>query len=233
MKASDLWKQINDQYPTATDAATHIFNEEGKAVEKLHGLLIILASGIVVKYKKGNGWFNATTQQFAELPGISVSFHHLLDPNIVVSSVEKAAKRQDEEPATMNEFATMDNCQATWMFDWRNSKRGGVSDALPMRYAKSEMLAADWAFRRYVGLKEIRFTSGTVIKKNEDGKLVDATLRFKQAVEDLRRLGMTLTKRDGEYRVNFKGATEATMYYTDRLDDAYGTGMMMSNSKKR
>lgn len=40
--------------------------------------------------------------------------------------------------------------------------------------------------------------------------------------------GMTLHKRDGEYRVNFiENAREATAYYTDDLEDAVLTGAVM------
>lgn len=44
----------------------------------------------------------------------------------------------------------------------------------------------------------------------------------------LRNLGITLAKRDGEYRVNFTNGLEATAYYTDDIDDAVGTGRAMA-----
>jgi hypothetical protein len=37
--------------------------------------------------------------------------------------------------------------------------------------------------------------------------------------------GFTIRHRDGEYRVNFIGGTEATAYYTDDREDAVDTGM--------
>jgi len=51
------------------------------------------------------------------------------------------------------------------------------------------------------------------------------TLKDSQA--ELREIGMVLTKKDGEYRVNFKGGREETSYYTNDLDDAVGTAKAM------
>jgi hypothetical protein len=40
--------------------------------------------------------------------------------------------------------------------------------------------------------------------------------------------GLTFRKEQcGEYRVNFKGGTEASAYYTDDLSDALNTGYAM------
>ncbi len=44
------------------------------------------------------------------------------------------------------------------------------------------------------------------------------------AKAELRPLGVVLTKKDGEYRVNRKGAGEGPAYYTDNLWDAVATG---------
>lgn len=52
-----------------------------------------------------------------------------------------------------------------------------------------------------------------------------------QDKDALRRVGVTLRKRDGEYRVNFLGGGEATAYYTNDLEDALGTGQRMSAEK--
>lgn len=53
---------------------------------------------------------------------------------------------------------------------------------------------------------------------------------FAEAKKQLRELGISLTKKDAEYRVNFYGGTEATAYYTDDIDDAYYTGKHMSSA---
>lgn len=45
---------------------------------------------------------------------------------------------------------------------------------------------------------------------------------------ELRAARMTLTKRDGEYRVNFTNGDEATAYYTSDIDDAVETGFQMN-----
>jgi len=41
-------------------------------------------------------------------------------------------------------------------------------------------------------------------------------------------IGCVLTKRDGEYRVNFRGGNEATAYYTNDLRDAVLTAAQMA-----
>lgn len=51
------------------------------------------------------------------------------------------------------------------------------------------------------------------------------TLRKTQAA--LRAHGLVLTKKDGEYRVNFYKGAEGTAYYTNDLHDAALTGMQM------
>lgn len=49
-------------------------------------------------------------------------------------------------------------------------------------------------------------------------------MTIKQATFELRQVGVTLRKKDGEYRVNVKGASELHAYYTDDLADAVATG---------
>jgi uncharacterized protein (DUF2164 family) len=51
------------------------------------------------------------------------------------------------------------------------------------------------------------------------------TLRKTQAA--LREHGLVLTKKDGEYRVNFYKGREGTAYYTNDLHDAALTGLAM------
>ena len=47
----------------------------------------------------------------------------------------------------------------------------------------------------------------------------------------LRERGISVNKRDGEYRVNFLGGEEATAYYTDDIEDAIRTGLAMATSR--
>jgi hypothetical protein len=57
-------------------------------------------------------------------------------------------------------------------------------------------------------------------------------MTFKEAKDKLRVVyGITLTKHDGEYRVNIKGSDEATAYYTNDLSDAFASGVSMSLGK--
>lgn len=56
------------------------------------------------------------------------------------------------------------------------------------------------------------------------------TITFQYVKDVLNILGLTISKYDGEYRVNFaRGGSEETAYYTDDLDDAYGTGIRMAD----
>jgi hypothetical protein len=55
--------------------------------------------------------------------------------------------------------------------------------------------------------------------------------KFVQIRVHLSRLGVTIRKKDtGEYRVNFVGGREETAYYSEDLDDAYGTGQAMAEN---
>ena len=49
-----------------------------------------------------------------------------------------------------------------------------------------------------------------------------------QAKAALRPLGVVLSKKDGEYKVNFRGGREGTAYYTDDINDAVATGRHMA-----
>lgn len=51
---------------------------------------------------------------------------------------------------------------------------------------------------------------------------------LKEAKKELNAIGMSISKRDGEYRVNYKGGKESTAYYTNDLGDAVSTGVEMS-----
>lgn len=46
----------------------------------------------------------------------------------------------------------------------------------------------------------------------------------------LAKIHMTISKRDGEYRVNFRGRGEPTAYYTTDLRDALDTARSMHNA---
>lgn len=59
-------------------------------------------------------------------------------------------------------------------------------------------------------------------------------MTFKEAQATCRAFGHTLTRRpDGEYRLNVRGGTEATAYYTTDLDDACGTARMEAQHARR
>lgn len=49
-----------------------------------------------------------------------------------------------------------------------------------------------------------------------------------QAKDALRPFGMSITKRDDEYRVNYINGAEATAYYTNDIEDAVRTGRTMA-----
>ena len=52
-------------------------------------------------------------------------------------------------------------------------------------------------------------------------------LTAKQAQIYLASLGLVLSKKSGEYRVNYRDGIEDAAYYTDDLDDAVGTAEFM------
>lgn len=61
------------------------------------------------------------------------------------------------------------------------------------------------------------------------GEKVAAT--FSSAKLDLKQVGIVLSVLDGEYRVNFKGGSELTAYYTNSIEDALGSGLDMARRR--
>jgi hypothetical protein len=58
-------------------------------------------------------------------------------------------------------------------------------------------------------------------------------MTIRDAKLELAKLGMVLSKTEyGEFRVNFKGGSEATAYYTNDLEDAIGTGRLMGQQRQ-
>jgi hypothetical protein len=53
-----------------------------------------------------------------------------------------------------------------------------------------------------------------------------------EAKNELRTIDVTLSKKDGEYRVNLRGAGEGPAYYTNDLQDAVATGHSMRHSMR-
>lgn len=58
-------------------------------------------------------------------------------------------------------------------------------------------------------------------------------LTQKAMMAAIRELGMTVSVRDGEIRVNHKGYSEATAYYTDDRQDAVDTARAMKAELER
>jgi hypothetical protein len=57
-------------------------------------------------------------------------------------------------------------------------------------------------------------------------------MNFQQTKDKLRVVfGITLTRRDREYRVNIAGNSEVTAYYTTDLADAFSTGVAMAERR--
>lgn len=50
-------------------------------------------------------------------------------------------------------------------------------------------------------------------------------------MQRIRDLGMTVSVKDGEIRVNYKGGKEETAYYTNDRDDAVVTAQSMARSR--
>jgi len=64
-------------------------------------------------------------------------------------------------------------------------------------------------------------------------KYAKKTLTLEQAKNELKDHDIIITKKDDEYRVNFRGGKEDTAYYTSDLGDAVGTGKQMSKKKMK
>jgi hypothetical protein len=54
------------------------------------------------------------------------------------------------------------------------------------------------------------------------------TITFKTAKDICQVYGCTLRKNDGEYRVNFSYGREETAYYTNDIEDAVATSVIMA-----
>lgn len=52
-------------------------------------------------------------------------------------------------------------------------------------------------------------------------------MTLEQAKLQCRKAGMTLSKKDGEYRVNFRDGKESSAYYTNDILDAVRAAMAM------
>lgn len=57
-------------------------------------------------------------------------------------------------------------------------------------------------------------------------------ITLKDAKDELKPYGMTITRKDGEYRVNFAGGDEATAYYTTEIGDAVFTAIDMRHRER-
>lgn len=53
-------------------------------------------------------------------------------------------------------------------------------------------------------------------------------MTMKQAREKIAPHNLVLKHEDGEYRINIRNGREATAYYTNDLDDAVSTGIVMA-----
>jgi len=62
-------------------------------------------------------------------------------------------------------------------------------------------------------------------------EIAKKAITLKDAIKLLAAKSISLTKKEGEYRVNVKGGKEATAYYTNDLDDAIGTALHQWDKK--
>lgn len=64
-------------------------------------------------------------------------------------------------------------------------------------------------------------------KRQEQRDLQMVTLTQTSVKASLKAIGVIFKCVDGEYQIKLKGATEASTYFTDDLQDAYNTGFAM------
>jgi hypothetical protein len=58
-------------------------------------------------------------------------------------------------------------------------------------------------------------------------------MKLQEAKSIARHLGLTLRQvRSGAYRVNFRDGNETTAYYTDSLEDAVNTAVVMARKRQ-
>jgi hypothetical protein len=56
-------------------------------------------------------------------------------------------------------------------------------------------------------------------------------MTLQEAKSIARHLGLTLRRRSGDYRVNFRDGNETTAYYTDDLEDAINAAVEMARKR--
>ena len=56
---------------------------------------------------------------------------------------------------------------------------------------------------------------------------------YKQVQEELRDVGIVISKRGSTHRINFFGGLENTAYYTQELQDALSRGLAMAKPSRK
>jgi hypothetical protein len=81
--------------------------------------------------------------------------------------------------------------------------------------------------------KRQKFQQDTGREGSRNHRMGGLNMTVKEAMAEVRKLGMVLSKTEyGEFRVNFKGGSEESAYYTDDLSDAVGTARAMKKRKQ-
>lgn len=59
------------------------------------------------------------------------------------------------------------------------------------------------------------------------------TITRAEVMRTIRSLGLSASRRDGEWRINFRGGREATAYYTEDEQDALDTADSMAHALRQ
>ena len=86
--------------------------------------------------------------------------------------------------------------------------------------------------RRYDLRKQIQRDAASASIASKLYGVCAVNLTYKAVQEQLRAIGIVVSKRDKTHRINFFGGVEETAYYTDSLSDAFVRGSEMARSKQ-
>ena len=183
---------------------------------------------------------NAEASGFS--PGVTAatiytSVHHMHPVAAVGVGVALPASGAAEEAAEETRL---------WKVEYVNTRRkpervfveaAGPDEALTKARADAQSRGSDIDNRHQVRTTPERKVRLVVSEEGKPAKMklgIAGEETFKQARTTLAGRGMVLTKKDDEYRVNFReGGSEATAYYTTDLEDALATGEAMADQRER
>lgn len=150
-------------------------------------------------------------------------------------------------------FSFWQSASGAWFYlvsecahEWRDIGNGGLGDETDADCARvARLMRRNGATLRSVRDLLDKDDAPDVLTREEATMLADLEKNFgkrARAPRDdtfiavrkrVREMGLTVTKRDGEFRVNYPNGGEATAYYTNDAADAVGTADAMRAFKEK